>query len=595
MRGRQVRNDIKTAQTESKEEIKISEPGINLHPNLQISRDRETRGFLILGSIGGGKTQIINYVVNQILSRGDKALIFDNKGDFTSGLLDQPGVRLIAPWDSRSLAWDVAKDCTTKADAAELAARLIPESSDPTWSNGARQILAAMIVHAQSNTPGEWSFADIAATASKEYEQLREICLAADPKLALLLPEKPTKTTQSFLSQLIVFMGQVFSLADAWSDCGHGGPVQKFSLRNWLLNPQAQEQQTKILLMQSHGRYQKLAQAYIQSLISALASIVNSPDLPDSRKRRLWLVLDEFPQLGKVESIEKFVEIGRSKGVRTLLATQDINQVRSIYSHEFANALSSMVGTVIACRTQGAETPQWLSSLIGERQVKRYSPTFSAPVSGLGGYAAVPQRTDNWLTTTEPVVAPNEFAMLGPNKNGVQALLLTGGEFVFKLIWPFSKLPGDNAPTDPAPWTQPGWPNAADKAAENIAQLDIDVDTNNPKPKTAAQPQNEPQHKKTEPREHAEEFFDMLPVEAEANEEKKEESLFDKSAEEALGEIAENIAPEPIGTVLQVVDLVDKIQDAKTTAEPTTPAPIHIKKRLKRKKREHEHEQQNEQ
>jgi hypothetical protein len=588
LRGRQLSTYVQHCARAMRDEAKLSGAGIKLHPSATISLDRETRGFLILGSIGGGKTQIINHLLQQIIARGDKCLIFDNKADFTSGLLGGESVALFAPWDSRGIAWNVAVDCVTKPDAEELAARLVPESNDPMWSNGARQILAALIINAQRSAPGAWTFADIAEAAGQEYEQLRAVCLSADPKLHLLLPDKPTKTTQSFLSQLVVFMSQVFSLADAWSDAGHGEPTQRFSLRNWLLAPDSSEQRTKILIMQAHGRYQKLAQAYIQSLISALASIVNSPDLPDSQERRVWLILDEFPQLGRIESIEKFVEIGRSKGIRTILAAQDINQIRAAYGNEWANALSSMVGTTIACRTQGAETPQWLSSLIGDRQVKRYSPTLSAPIGSMGGYAAAPQRTDNWITANEPVVSPDEFGLLGPGDAGVTALLISGSSFVYKLVWPFTKLPGSALPTLPAPWTQPGWPSSADQAAQTLASVEIEEgpsDASNtapPVPRDNAQPTSPPARN---PVMEAEQIgFNMLPLEIEPEAEPSKAEADENPAGEALKELAADLdlLPEPISIAVDLAEAIDQLQPPEVTA--TAPVPIAKKIKVRRRK-----------
>jgi hypothetical protein len=69
----------------SRKECKISGEGFKLHPsfNWNISRDRETRHFFMLGSVGGGKTQIILPLVHAAIERGDKVIIYDSKGDFT--------------------------------------------------------------------------------------------------------------------------------------------------------------------------------------------------------------------------------------------------------------------------------------------------------------------------------------------------------------------------------------------------------------------------------------------------------------------------------------------------------------------------------
>jgi hypothetical protein len=305
----------------------------------------------------------------------------------------------------------------------------------------------------------------------------------------------------------------------------------------------------------------------------------------------MWLFLDEFPQLGKVENIEKFVEIGRSKGIRTVLAAQDINQIRAAYSHEWANALSSMVGTTIACRTQGAETPRWLSELIGDRQVKRYSPTFSAPVGPMGGYATAPQRTDNWAVADEPVIAPDEFGLLGPGPGGVTALLIPGGSFVYKLTWPFTKLPGSAPPTLPAPWTEPGWPSTADQAAENLANIEItdpdSDDASNGAPQPPRDAARQPSQAASNPELLASQTgFDLLPPssEPETGREQSGAAETENPAGEALKELAGNLdlLPEPISIAVDLADAINQLQPPEVTA--TAPVPIAKKIKVRRRK-----------
>ena len=76
---------------------------------VELSRKREVAHILLVGLPGGGKTVIINNVLQQILDRGDRAIIHDPKGDFSSWLPESESV-LLGPWDARSVAWDIATD-----------------------------------------------------------------------------------------------------------------------------------------------------------------------------------------------------------------------------------------------------------------------------------------------------------------------------------------------------------------------------------------------------------------------------------------------------------------------------------------------------
>src|SRR5699024_4505924 len=99
------------------------------------------------------KTQILKRLITQIIARGDRLIIWDVKGDYTADFGRTKGAVLLAPWDRRAAAWDVGADVPGRADARELAARLVraPSSGAPDmWSNGARIILSAYIMHVQS-------------------------------------------------------------------------------------------------------------------------------------------------------------------------------------------------------------------------------------------------------------------------------------------------------------------------------------------------------------------------------------------------------------------------------------------------------------
>jgi hypothetical protein len=138
------------AQT-SKIESRLSGQGLEVMPGLTVSREREARHWLIWGSVGAGKTQTMLHLILAAIARGDGVLVLDVKGAMTAGLPGEP--LLVGPQDRRSLVWDVASDCRTTQDARELAARLIPKSDDPMWSDAAREIVVACVAHLQATQP----------------------------------------------------------------------------------------------------------------------------------------------------------------------------------------------------------------------------------------------------------------------------------------------------------------------------------------------------------------------------------------------------------------------------------------------------------
>src|SRR5690606_11904212 len=101
--------------------------------------------------------------------------------------------------------------------------------------------------------------------------------------------------------------------------------------------------------------------------------------------------------------------------------------------------------------------PQWMSQISGQREILLL-------VASHGDYDGGRENTSvQHQRITEPVISADEISStLGIKKNGVDALLVTGGEEVFRLRWPFPPKTASAAPASvPAPWTRPGFQMSA--------------------------------------------------------------------------------------------------------------------------------------
>lgn len=427
-------------------ECKKSAEGLALHPDFEwkLSTDRETRHMLIVGSVGGGKTAIINPLTKAGLKRGDRMVIYDNKGDYTSWVQN---IALFAPWDTRSMAWDIGRDCADQQDAKEVAARLIPEGNDPLWHTAARQILTAVLIKLQVEQRTAWGWKQLYKMVCLPKDELMDIVRTYTPE-AIHVADAPEKTALSVLANFGAHMSLIGDLARAWGDLPN---ERRFSVIHWLDNDQSKH---RVLVLQGSGKYTELAQAFIRSIVTLMVGHINSPGFSESGERRLWFVLDEFPQLGRLEQMAQLLEIGRSKGVRVVLGAQDIEQIKAIYGNHMANSWSSMIGTHIIVRINPGETANYISKqVIGYQTIDR--------ITLREGKLQPPVRADIL------VVEPSELESgLGRSKDGVKALLLGYGD-VFVLNWSFTKIEKIREPSVPAQWmktvtmipTQPKRPN----------------------------------------------------------------------------------------------------------------------------------------
>ena len=421
--------------------------GLHIHPSLpSITRSRETRHMLVFGGVGSGKTQTLLPFMRAARARGDRMLVFDLKGDFTpdfpSHAMPHNGQQvevvdvIFAPWDRRSIPWAVARDVDTLAAAREFAARMIPESQggSPFWSNAARQVLIASLVELQSETPEKWGFADLAKKLTRPIEELAEAARIYFPEaLKALSDGQQNVTSAGVLGNMMSYLSVIFDLARAWRNPGI------FSIRDWLTE---KNKATKSVILQHNGEFESLARAFNGAVLSLASQLINSPLMPESTSRRVWFFLDEFPQLGKVEAVFPLCEIGRSKGVRVVIGTQDIPQIKEDYGEHRTNALVSMVGTHIVARVMPGETADYIAEkIIGEREVERLDVSTSSGTGRAPGiFTTGGTRTSSWKLVREPVMLPSELLQLGPDLKlgGVKVLVSGVGEDLLEVLVPFS-------------------------------------------------------------------------------------------------------------------------------------------------------------
>lgn len=433
--GRKARRAIRRI---SRSEARQTGGGIAFPPGIAMSRDRESRHMLITGAVGSGKTQTIQHLILQAMLFGDKMLVLDTKGDMTERL---PGeITLIAPQDARSAIWDIAADCTTKQDARELAARFIPKSSDPMWAEGARELLVACIVSLQKERPGKWTWSDLHARAILAPAELIALANACHPAAAQILGDAANRTAMSILTTFKAHIHVLEAMADAWA----AGASNSFSIASWLRAPSAPSP----VILQRDGRYPQLTNAWIGGLVSLLSAHVCSPAFRESSTRRIWLFLDEFPQLEAMDDLAALLDLGRSKGVCVVLAAQDTSQIRINYGRDRTSAWLSMIGTHVIGRMNAGEGAEDMSRAIGLQEIERISRTENVS-AGAHSISRTPQRS------VRPVVTPSELSSrLGRKGNKVRILVMGFGEDVFEIDLPIVSLPKQREANIPAPWTQ---------------------------------------------------------------------------------------------------------------------------------------------
>lgn len=367
---------------------------------------------------------------------------------------------IIAPWDKRGFAWDIAQDVTNKQDARAFAAALIQETGkDPFWSNGARSLLVAMIVKLQVERGQAWNWGDLAALVPADLDKLYYMVRDYNPE-GLAAVEEASKTTQSLRMTLASFLSALFDLADAWDE----HPEEKrISLRRWMIDPPAHYPRSFIL--QGNIAYEPLMKAYIQGILRTVQQIVGSPGF-SAKDHRIWLFLDEFIQLGKLDTLIPLLEVARGKGVRGVLACQDFARISEVYGDQAARGLMGTVATKIFGMTSGTSAQDY-SDLLGDQELKIHNVTNSGVMLSTGGSATTGNQSTSYQSEKRPAFAASQFGTdlgqrLISGKWFSRAVFFTGSQRVGVLDWPRVIWPETRAASEPAEWLTPGWPHRVD-------------------------------------------------------------------------------------------------------------------------------------
>jgi hypothetical protein len=436
--------------------------GTNIHPEIILPMRREPQNLLFLGMPGSGKTQTINPIVKQIRERGDRCLIYDEKKEFTASFYTRENTLLIAPWDRRSVKWDIAADARTVSDAELFAARTIPVSDkDPVWGQGARLIIAGAIVGYQQELGRKWGWEHLDEFLAMPEIEMMQSLQKHYPKAAKFVAEN-SKTTQGLLLNLIASLSWISFAAQAWPRAWEGG----ISIRKWTRNDKTKY---RTIILQNDPEFPSLAEPLINAIIALTTTTLLK--MENSSKRRLWLILDEFGNLPTNQSILKWMSLARSKGGRVLAGLQDLAMITDKYGKQILDAMASMFGCFVALRVSGVgDTADYMSHSLGEREVERLQSTTAADGT----------ISTSWQHQVLPVVRASDLTGLpsaSPAAGARGYVSIAGWNAVLSLRWPIVPYPTIADECVPAAWTLAADEMMADgKDAGEAHEIEVKVE-----------------------------------------------------------------------------------------------------------------------
>lgn len=523
--------------------------------SFRITEDRARSHWLIAGGTGSGKSVFLFNMLPAIHQRGDRALITDYKGLFERHRGDL-GVDtlLLDPSDRRSTPWAIARDIQTKQDARDFAASMISETKDPSWSQGARAILTAVLIKLQKTKGSDWGWTDLKNECTQKRFTLYNLMLEfLTESSALLADERPGS---SYMALFVGATSTIADLSDAW------GNRKGISIKKWMQSPRHKIRTIFLKI----SRFAELSKSVNTAILNLASSV--TPDLPDveSGTRPVWIICDEFPRVGKVLGFDTWISAGRSKDIRVVLCVQSRSQLQEIYGENTSNSWVDSIGTKVLGR-QDADGARWASGLIGDGRYERPITTQNTQ-KGSGS-------SHGWQSFTQPIFSALRFQNdLGKVRGDRFMRLLVHGYKNVELLMDFpinavSDLPQKIKPIEYAAFClPPNKPASAEFNAEKIiveaqSQAHVQAVVAHQDPEFVDIEQTQIEDVEVQTQTHFMPVFDAIkdPVESELKSEAERE-LTDHMAEHLTQHIADAVLGAGTAEIFEAFQHIDQLASA---------------------------------
>lgn len=319
--------------------------------------------FLFSGATGTGKSVGIGALLEALRARGDTAILVDSGGDFLSKHYNADTDFVFNPYDDRCIGWSPTAEMQGAWDATAMARSIVPDGTGEAkeW-NGYAQTFVASVLRKLWETN---------RLTLKDF--LYYIQAASIAELAELL------AGTAAASQLAAdkTFGSIRTIAGNYVAAYDYLPTdqQTFSVAEMI-----RAEHSGVLFVTYRDDQLDSLRNLIACLLDVAARTILSLN-PDP-ERRIWLIIDEFASIGKVQSIEAVATKARKAGGCLVLGIQSVSQLKDRYGEHGAQTILSCLSTWLVLRCSDADTAEYMSKYIGEAEVKRTQQGTSTSDSG---------------------------------------------------------------------------------------------------------------------------------------------------------------------------------------------------------------------
>jgi len=319
------------------------------------------RGILTLGGPGSGKTQgvILPAIADRMLA-GHSLIIADPQGEITAHVLEfakatRHLVVVHDPTSAAGLRYNLAEGISTVSDARAIADVLVPSAQGDSkfWSDSATALLAACLI--RFSNLGEIynalnNLKTLAATLAKGKDDAALLAnsfaasVSADGKVA---------------SNIVATLATALT---GWASTDVRANTNASDFDADLI-----VSQPTVVVLTCPGRMRAVYASYLGATLRKL--MLDLDTIGERNKGPLpvpvGIILDEFPTLGKLDSLVADVNLVRKRRISILIGAQTKGQFHLIYGAEGTQALFTGLATQIVYGGCDHDTASFYSDASG--------------------------------------------------------------------------------------------------------------------------------------------------------------------------------------------------------------------------------------
>jgi len=368
------------------------DPDLPIGP-VKLPRDAEVKHLLFIGAPGTGKTNQASQMIERLVERGEKMVVYDFKGDYLAKFFDPGRDIIFNPLDSRCQGWNLFNELTRFMDIDAVAHSLVAQSymQDPFWNDAARDVFSGLLHYLYQNNARSNSdiWAAVTAPIAHVANWLKKT--KGGERGYVYIQDASSKQAMSVVAVMMQYVKsfEYMSKADG-----------AFSITEWLSDPKP-----GTIFITNYADVKDTLRPILSLFVDLLGRKLLS--MKDDHQRRIFFILDEFGTLQRLSTIKDLMTLSRSKGGAVFIGIQDKGQIDKIYSPEFSQSILNACGNSLIFRVSDPTTAKYLSDRIGRTEVLETDQTLSMGVADNRDGVSLMQRTRE-----KDLVLPSEIMNL---------------------------------------------------------------------------------------------------------------------------------------------------------------------------------------